>query len=185
MHEIGFMTDIDFPNAILLAALTPTLLFMLSIAFFKRKKSKHKLYIKQSKVLISSLKTLDARQQFYRLRYKTNPYVFEESVLTGLEMAGHKIERSQRYSGDGGIDGFCYINNERYLIQSKKYSGYIKLQHLKEFHQICILKNSKGIFVHSGKTGQHSRYYAYTSGLVDIVSGERLLKLLSGKHECI
>lgn len=155
------MTDIYFPNAILLAALTPTLLFMLSIAFFKRKKSKHKLYIKQSKVLISSLKTLDARQQFYQLRYKTNPYVFEESVLTGLEMAGHKIERSQRYSGDIGIDGFCYINNERYLIQSKKY------------------------FVHSGKTGQHSRYYAYTSDLVDIVSGERLLKLLSGKHECI
>lgn len=115
------MIDIDFFKVVLL-----TFISVLIFAICSSKKSKHKLYVKKSRALTSRLKKLDAKQQFYLLRYRTNPYVFEESVLTGLESAGHKIERSQRYSGDGGIDGVCYINNELHLIQSKKYSGYIK-----------------------------------------------------------
>ena len=110
---------------------------------------------------------------------------FKESVLNGLKAAGHNIERSKCCSEVDGFDGVCYISNVRHLVQSKRYTGKINLRHLKEFHQVCLLNNSKGIFVHSGGAAGTSIYYARTSDLVDVVSGERLVRLLNGQHESL
>ncbi|WP_199192296.1 restriction endonuclease [Chlorogloea sp. CCALA 695] len=56
---------------------------------------------------------------------KMNPYAFEELLLTCCQNQGWKIERNFKYSNDGGLDGRVTIAGRLYLIQAKRYRGYI------------------------------------------------------------
>lgn len=120
-------------------------------------------------------------RQFGFLRKCVDPYVFEEMILTALKKSGYKIKRNKRYSHDGGIDGQCWIKGKRHLIQAKRYSSHINPQHVKSFSEICLKRKSRGLFVHTGKTGQGSKLCQ--GSIVDIISGEKLLHLLESQDQ--
>ncbi len=108
---------------------------------------------------------------------RVDPFVFEEMVLTAIKKQGHKIIRNKRYTGDGGIDGQAIVNNQHYLIQSKRYKGHINPAHVIEFAAICKRQDKRGLFVHTGKTGAKSLQVAKNTNM-DMISGNRLLNLL-------
>ncbi len=110
---------------------------------------------------------------------KIDPYVFEELVLDGFEANGFKVTRNRRYSGDGGIDGHVSFDGEDYLVQCKRYKAYIQVRHVEEFAELCTRRSQEGFFVHTGRTGPGAK--DARSGLVEVVSGDRLLALLSSK----
>lgn len=114
---------------------------------------------------------------------KVNPYTFEELVLDGFLRDGYKVKRNKRYSGDGGIDGRASKDGEEYLVQSKRYRGYISRQHVEDFSRVCTRERLKGFFVHTGKTGDASWETAGTFGNVDIVSGDRMLRLVGYQNK--
>lgn len=131
---------------------------------------------------------LEAYQELKRIRGKAadhqmthlrqvDPFVFEEMILTAIKRQGHKIQRNKRYTGDGGVDGRCYINGKDYLIQAKRYKAHINPQHVIEFASICRRHNKRGLFVHTGKTGAKSKQVAQNTNL-EMISGQRLLNLL-------
>ncbi|MEY8198542.1 MAG: restriction endonuclease [Colwellia sp.] len=115
----------------------------------------------------------------YRLK-KVNAYVFEEIVLSAFEKSGAKIYRSKSYSNDGGIDGRFEFNGDRYWVQSKRYRGHISNDHIKRHAEVCQKNDVLPVFVHTGKTGKKSRDTAAQGG-VRIISGDRLLGLISGE----
>jgi restriction system protein len=103
--------------------------------------------------------------------------VFEEMVLTSLRRKGYRIIRNEGYTGDGGVDGRAYLNDQHYLIQAKRYKDHIRAGDIEEFAKVCKRRKGRGLFVHTGKTGEQSRAIAYTQN-IDIISGAKLLALL-------
>jgi len=119
--------------------------------------------------------------QFYYLR-GLNAFVFEEMILTSLKRKGFIIIRNDGYTGDGGIDGRAYYNDQHYLIQAKRYKGHIKANDIDEFAAICKRRKGRGLFVHTGKTGETAKARAKEKKM-EIVSGTRLLALLLSEEE--
>ena len=116
-------------------------------------------------------------QQFAYLR-KLDPFVFEELLLSAFERQGHIAIRNKRYTGDGGIDGKVVINKQPFLVQAKRYKGYIQASHVAEFALLCRQQKCSGLFIHTGKTGK-TAYVAQCSTDIKIISGSRLLALLA------
>ena len=116
-------------------------------------------------------------QAFAYLR-KVNPFTYEELVLDGFESAGYRAKRNRSYSGDGGVDGRVSKDGVEYLVQCKRYRGYVSRQDVEDFSRVCTRECRKGFFVHTGKTGEGSWETAGAFGNVDIVSGQRMLDLV-------
>ena len=116
-------------------------------------------------------------RRFWLLR-RCDHFVFEEAVLSAFEAQGFTIQRTARYTGDGGFDGQVWIDGRRHLIQSKRYSRHISKAHLRAFDRLCEEKGCEGLFVHTGRTGRGAR--ASETARVTIISGQRLLDLLAG-----
>lgn len=127
---------------------------------------------------LNAIKTPQAK--FYYLR-NLDAFVFEEMILTCLKRKGFIIVRNEGYTGDGGIDGRAYYKDKHYLIQVKRYSGNIHAKDVKEFAKICKRRKGKGLFVHTGKTGETAKNAAKELG-VEIISGIRLFDLLSAPN---
>lgn len=107
---------------------------------------------------------------------KVDAFVFEEMILTAIENKAHVVIRNNKYTGDGGIDGAFEINGERFFVQAKRYSGYIRASDVYVFATLCKQYGVKGIFVHTGKTGSESR--AGAGNQIEIISGNKLISLL-------
>lgn len=150
-------------------------------AYFRPSRRRHRRYIKQASKELSVIKVLyqqgNIKGIFCHLRYKVNPYVFEEMVLTAIEDKTVKIIRNKSYSGDGGVDGQFIYQGERWLIQAKKYSNHINPQHVRQHEQLCAANCHNGLFIHTGKTGKQAR-----SKQVVMVSGHNMVKLLAGQQ---
>ncbi len=116
------------------------------------------------------------QEQFYYLR-GLDAFVFEEMILTSLKNKGFIIVRNDGYTGDGGIDGRAYLNDQHYLIQAKRYTGHVKAKDIEDFAKICKRRKGKGLFVHTGKTGETAMKAARVNK-VHVVSGAKLLELL-------
>ena len=116
-------------------------------------------------------------QAFSYLR-KVNPFTYEELVLDGFSRAGYGVRRNRRYTGDGGVDGRVTFEGEEYLVQCKRYRGYVSRRDVEDFSRLCTRECRKGFFVHTGKTGEGSWETAGAFGNVDIVSGARMLRLV-------
>lgn len=112
---------------------------------------------------------------------KINPYVFEELLLLAFERQGYAVQRNTSYSGDGGLDGRVHINGECLLIQAKRYSRAIAPAHVQDFDALLTRMGQRGLFIHTGRTGQKSRAVSSGSQQLMIISGQRLLALLAGK----
>ncbi len=119
-------------------------------------------------------------QAFAYLR-KINPFTFEELVLDGFERAGYLAVRNRRYSGDGGVDGRVIAGGKEYLVQCKRYRGYVSRQDVEDFSRVCTRLCRDGFFVHTGKTGNGSTETAQLFGNVTIVSGDSMLDLVGFK----
>ncbi len=84
------------------------------------------------------------------------------------------------YSGDGGPDGQVMINGERWLIQAKRYGRTIRPAHIDAFGELLRREGCRGFFIHTGRTGPVSRARLTLWPDIELVSGQRLLKLLNG-----
>lgn len=137
--------------------------------------------IRRARLNLNKLKTIKHPAHQFGFLRRVDPFVFEEMILTALKDQGYKIRRNRRYTGDGGIDGRVQINGHNTFIQAKRYKSYIYPEHVAEFTALCQRTRRKGLFVHTGRTGQQSRINA-RKGDIDILSGTRMLDLLTGKH---
>jgi len=120
-----------------------------------------------------------AALHYARLR-AMDPLAFEELLLEAFERRGHRVIRNRRYTGDGGVDGEVIIDGQRWLIQAKRYRDAIKPEHVREFAMLCATRRRRGMFVHTGRTGGMSRTICSGADGIEIVSGQRLLALLTG-----
>ncbi len=112
---------------------------------------------------------------------KMNPYAFEEMILHELEHRKLKIRRNAAYSGDGGIDGTFFLDDQKWLVQAKRYAQYVKKEHVWAFDAVCKEHKAKGLFVHTGKTPKDLLELKRQCGVVRIISGEELMQLFSGQ----
>lgn len=149
------------------------------VVIFKRKKfNRHKVKIDSAKTVINKLFTFSNDGQRMAYLKKIDPYVFEELVLFGFEYQG-QIERNKRYSGDGGIDGRIWIGRQLYLIQAKRYTGAIQKQHVIDFISLVNSHGCKGVFCHTGTTSDSVKKIVKESDCIELISGSRLLNLIS------
>lgn len=155
------------------------LLSAVLIGFLFKIKSHHHFYIKSSKKAWQTLQTIPEPASRMAYLRKLNPFVFEELILTAYSQTNFKIQRNKRYTGDGGIDGRVKIDGNWYLIQAKRYSNHINAGHVGDFARLCARRNLNGLFVHTGRTGKKSWSLAQQHEHIDIISGEKLINLLS------
>ncbi len=174
-RTLNIILDIGLNIPVAIWLLVPA--FLIIALAMKHWRSKHASFRRKADRQLKMLISCETPQEkFYQLR-KTNPFVFEEMILTALKNKGHKIKRNKRYTGDGGIDGQVFIDKKHYLIQAKRYRTHINPAHVNEFISLCNKRGSHGLFVHTGKTGAKSKDTAHNTNL-EIVSGTRLLNLL-------
>lgn len=168
------------PSIFLIALLVLPILILLFI-LRPAHKSRHRRNINQSYKAIQTLRSFSGGERNARVMVylrRCDPYVFEEILLSALQQHGIDIRRNDRYSGDGGIDGQCVIEGQHFLIQAKRYQGYINSRHVQDFVQV-LKPHQGGLFIHTGKTGPQSRRQRLDR--VAIISGEWLVKLVLGE----
>lgn len=168
-----------------ISSILPLLILLITICILylssnKKIRWRQKHNIETGKKVLARIHDLSAPAALTYLR-KIDPFVFEELILTAFERKGNRIIRNQRYTGDGGIDGRIIEDGKLVLIQAKRYKAYISKQHLKDFITLVEKSNaSKGYFIHTGRTG-NSIIEELTSKKLKIISGQKLLDLLSPK----
>lgn len=156
------------------------LLVLLIIHRLFYKKKRHQWYIRRASQLYNRINDkqqhYSSAQVFNYLRH-VNPYVFEELLLIAFQRKGYRIIRNRRYSGDGGIDGYVIIDRKKIPIQAKRYSSYIRGEHVVAFARVIQLHRKPfGLFIHTGRTGNATG--DPSCSVVRIISGEKLLDLL-------
>lgn len=168
------------PGLWLSVLLLPVAFMLLPFIFGTASQRRHRRYQRQAVRILARLPQL--RDDAARLVYlrKINPYVFEEMLLTAFARQGCRIKRNTRYSGDGGVDGQVWIDGRRWLIQAKRYSSCISSQYVLDFGALVRQERCRGFFVHTGRTGEVSREALRAVPDVSLISGNSLLKLLSG-----
>jgi len=141
----------------------------------------HRRRIAASRRVLRKVRSLDAAacpgRVFGYLR-AIDPLVYEETVLSALEDAGAVVLRNRRYTGDGGIDGRCWLPGAgtRWLVvQCKRYASAITPRHVSDFCSLVdCRRDGGGLFVHCGRTRPLS-YAAMRSRPIHLISGERLI----------
>lgn len=141
---------------------------------------RHQRYRNMASQVLIRLPQLTADGQRLVYLRKINPYVFEEMVLIALERRGFPVRRNPRYSGDGGLDGQFWVGSQRWIIQAKRFSSAIRPEHVRDFGNLARREKCKGLFIHTGRTGQISAEYFQAYPEILLVSGAALLQLLSG-----
>lgn len=146
----------------------------------KRSLQRHQRYRDCASRVLLRLPQLSADGQRLIYLRKVNPYVFEEMILTALERRGIPVRRNTRYSGDGGLDGQFWVGSQRWVVQAKRFSSAVRPEHVRDFGELARREKCKGLFIHTGRTGQVSieAFQAYPEIL--LVSGASLLQLLNG-----
>ncbi|QUT08154.1 restriction endonuclease [Sphingobium phenoxybenzoativorans] len=144
---------------------------------------RHRWRRRQARTMCEQLRGRDRDQpagiHYARLR-AMDPLAFEELLLEAFERRGYRVIRNRRYTGDGGVDGEVIIDGEHWLIQAKRYRDAIKPEHVWNFAQLCATRRRRGLFIHTGRTGGMSRAVVDRATGIEIVSGQRLLALLTG-----
>lgn len=85
------------------------------------------------------------------------------------------------YTGDGGLDGRVTIAGKLYLIQAKRYRGYINPQHIRDFYKVIQREKAYGgFFIHSGKTGELAKELL-REYQISLLSSQRLVDFVLGQ----
>lgn len=141
----------------------------------------HTINIRKSYDLLEKLKSFKKPEQVISYLKQIDPYLMEELVLSALKNHNHAVTRNSRYSGDGGIDGKAVIYGKKYFVQTKRYKDHISKNDLLDFSFLCKKNNVRGLFVHTGKTGKGAKGVNFNSKHIEIISGERLVRLIQNK----
>jgi len=153
-------------------------------------KSQHFDYIVQAGRVLDRLAEIRAggavEPQIIAYLRKVDPTTFEELILEMAERAGCFVTRNTRYTGDGGIDGrFATLDGfktrHRWIVQAKRYQDAINPQHVHEFADLVNGSKARGLFVHTGRTGDMSRMASRRADIV-ILSGFQLALIASGER---
>lgn len=91
-----------------------------------------------------------------------------------------RVKRSERYSGDRGIDDQIMHKIKWVLLQMKRYKDAIAVSDVKAFSNLCKQRGKTGFFVHSGKTTSGSKAIIDANPNLEAISGQRLVDLLKG-----
>lgn len=148
----------------------------------------HRRRVRRSRAVLAELRAMRgeaaAARAFSYLR-QVDPLVCEEVVLSALEDAGALVLRNRRYSGDGGIDGRCWLPGAGWrllAVQIKRYDAAVTPSHVAAFGELVRQGRwAGGLFVHCGRTGPMS-YTALRGTRLVLVSGDVLLRLLIDKE---
>lgn len=147
--------------------------------------SRHQQYIHLANSVLKRLRdriTVVQLPEALAILRKMNPYAFEKLLLTCCHEQGWKIKRNFKYSNDGGIDGRVTIANRLYLIQAKRYWGYINPQHIQKFHRVIQQEEATGgFFIHTGKTGEMSKELLREFHIT-LLSGQKLVNFVLGRR---
>jgi restriction system protein len=144
----------------------------------------HRRRVRRSRAVLRELRAMRGEAVAARavgyLR-QVDPLVYEEVVLSALEDSGAFILRSRRYSGDGGVDGRCWLPMRGWrlhAVQIKRYESAVAPSHVAALGQLVAARRwAGGLFVHCGRTGPQS-YAAMRDARVLLISGDTLLRLL-------
>lgn len=147
----------------------------------RRYKPGHRRRVRAAQRALQRLQAIGTDAQRMAYLRKIDPFTFEELVLEALERRGHRIKRNARYTGDGGIDGQCWIKGRHVLVQSKRYRNHINPAHVRAFQRILTERDCHGLFVHTGRTGKASRSLAQDDPRLTIISGRNLVRLIMPK----
>ena len=147
--------------------------------------NKHQQYIRLANSVLKRLRdrsTIVQLPEALGILRKMNPYAFEELLLTCCHEKGWEIERNFRYSNDGGLDGRVTIAGRLYLVQAKRYRGYINPKHIRDFYQVIQGEKAMGgFFIHTGKTGEMSKELLQKYQ-ISLLSGQRLVDFVLGQR---
>jgi len=152
----------------------------------KSRRNSHKTRVSESKKILDELSKIkgddkELLPQIIGSLRKINPYTFEELVLTAAEAQGPHIEaiRNQHYSNDGGKDGTLLVDNQEYLVQSKRYNQPINPKHISAFAEAIVNHEATGgYFVHVGRTGPKSYKILNEHPEIHLISGVKLVGLM-------
>ena len=147
-------------------------------------KPEHQRRVRESRRVLRKIRSFtgdgSAGRVFAYLR-TIDPFVFEEVVLSALEDAGAIVFRNRRYTGDGGIDGRCWLpwaGWRTIAIQAKRYDGAVTPSDVAAFVELIRQDgHAGGYFVHCGRSGPMT-YEALRGQPVQLLSGTRMLNLL-------
>lgn len=144
----------------------------------------HKFKKHQAKKIYKKLSKISNNNEMWMLSYlrKIDPFVFEELILYSFKKMGYKVYHNKRYTGDGGVDGKVKINGHVWLIQDKRYTGYINNEHIQKFYELCVNHHLQGFFIHTGKTGQGVKNIQNLYPCIKVISGKNLITLIQGKY---
>lgn len=144
--------------------------------------SRHQQYIRQANLVLKQLRSGEVQlPKAIAILRKMNPYAFEELLLTCCQERGWEIERNFKYTGDGGLDGRVTIGGKLYLIQAKRYCGYINPKHIRDFYKVIQGEEAHGgFFIHSGRTGELSKELL-REYRISLLSGQRLVNFVLGQ----
>ena len=152
-----------------------------AVIFFLRsiKGAKHFRTIQTAKRIYKRINAIQNGNSGWLLSYlrKIDPFVFEELILLAFKKKGFRIKRNKRYTHDGGIDGKCIRHGETFIIQAKRYSDYIKEEHVRQFIKVCHSHKKRGYFIHTGKTGNETKELIRLNPQIKLLSGESLYSL--------
>lgn len=147
--------------------------------------NKHQQYIRLAALVLKRLRdrsTVVQLPEALGILRRMNPYAFEELLLTCCHEQGWEIERNFRYTGDGGLDGRVTIALKLYLIQAKRYRGYINPKHIHDFYKVIQREKAYGgFFIHSGKTGELAQELL-REYQISLLSGQRLVDFVLGRR---
>ena len=139
----------------------------------------HRWRLRSAKKLYGKLRKGQIREEAVLTYLRSiDPFVFEELVLYAFSRCGYRVRRNYRYTGDGGVDGRMKGHGRRWLLQMKRYSGYVNASDVQAFSELCLQKHRNGVFVHTGRTGRASKDEISDAEGVGIVSGSLLVGLL-------
>lgn len=108
-----------------------------------------------------------------------SPYQFENVIAQMFERLGFTVEQTP-YSNDYGRDAIMIRNDEKYLLECKRYQegGSSGRPELQKFHSAIISDNAKaGFFVTTGAFTKAAIEFASTQSIT-LVDGELLQKYL-------
>jgi restriction system protein len=169
----------------LLAIIITLLIVAALIARAARVPLRHRWRRRQARTMSVAFRGADRLQPpaciYARLR-AMDALAFEELLLESFAMRGLKVMRNQRYTGDGGVDGRVTIGGQTWLIQAKRYASAIRPEHVEAFALLCRRHGAPGLFIHTGRTGDLSRSLLDRHQHVELISGERLIALLTGNQ---
>ena len=143
-----------------------------------RKKGKHMQKISAAKNVLNNINNTDKDTKAWLFSYlrQIDPFAFEELILLTFKRRGFRIYRNKRYTHDGGIDGKVKKNGELFLIQAKRYSDYIKPEHLNDFIKVCRKSRCRGYFIHTGKSGKEIYGILKNNPQIKLINGFKLYK---------